>query len=280
MKVGIIGYGFVGKAVRNGLKENVKVFIVDPKINTSIQDLNYFEPEVVFLCLPTPYGSKTNIQDISILTDVLKQIKNSSFSDTLFVLKSTISPDNIDIFNHIKRFVYNPEFLREINADDDFINTDFLVFGGIDKNCESLKQFYKNHTKCKTNNYLFTDIISASLIKYAINTFLATKVIFFNELFELFNISGTKEDWESFIEIIKNDSRIGSTHMQVPGHDGRKGFGGACFPKDISAFLSYSKKMNLNFSLLETVIKSNNKIRLSYDNLTDREESQNINFEN
>ncbi len=279
MKVGIIGFGFVGKAIKNGLKDSVKVFIVDPNIGSSIKDLDSFDPDIVFLCLPTPYGSKTNVQDTSIFIDVLKEIKNLSFKNALFVLKSTISPENLHIFDDIERFVYNPEFLTELNANDDFINADFSVIGGRDNQCELLKQFYKKYTKCRTNNYLFTDVISASLIKYAINSFLATKVTFFNELFDLFNSSGTNEDWETFIEIIKNDSRIGNTHMQVPGHDGRRGFGGACFPKDISAFLTYSKKINSNFSLLETVIKSNNKIRQSYNDLTEREESQNVNFE-
>ncbi len=104
------------------------------------------------------------------------------------------------------------------------------------------------------------------------------KFLFFNELHKLFIESESTETWEKFVDIIKEDTRIGSSHMQVPGHDGRYGFGGACLPKDSSAFLNYSQKKNNEFSILQSVIKANNKVRAKY-NKTQREEEQNINFE-
>ena len=66
MKVAIIGYGFVGKALKNGLKKNVKTFLVDPKLNTDIKDLKDFEPEIVFVCVPTPMNDD-GTQNIQIL---------------------------------------------------------------------------------------------------------------------------------------------------------------------------------------------------------------------
>ena len=109
---------------------------------------------------------------------------------------------------------------------------------------------------------------------------MATKVVFFNEIFELFNASGTSETWIKFTESIKRDKRIGDSHMMVPGHDGRLGFGGACLPKDINALVKYADNINLELNLLKTVIKTNNNIRASYNSNTNREDEQNIKYEN
>ena len=141
-----------------------------------------------------------------------------------------------------------------------------------------LSNFYKNHTKCINKNHIFVDLVSAALIKYTINSFLATKVIFFNEIKKIFDKSNTGDSWKNFIDALSSDNRIGNSHMQVPGPDGREGFGGACFPKDTSALLDYSKEINSNFDLLEKVISLNNKIRAEYNKPTERELEQNIGF--
>ena len=85
------------------------------------------------------------------------------------------------------------------------------------------------------------DSKSASLIKYTINSFLASKVIF-NQIKDVFNSSSIEIDWDYFIDCISNDTRIGNSHMMVPGPDGKNGFGGACFPKDLSALINYAEK--------------------------------------
>ena len=95
----------------------------------------------------------------------------------------------------------------------------------------------------------------ASLVKYTINSFLATKVIFFNEIFNLFNQINSNESWDIFTSIISKDERIGDSHMMVPGHDGRFGFGGACFPKDTSALISYADSLDVDLSLIKDAIK-------------------------
>ena len=141
-----------------------------------------------------------------------------------------------------------------------------------------LADFYDNHTNCLNSCYNHTDLISASLIKYSINTFLSTKVIFFNELFNVFNKSGTKDTWENFINIMSNDKRIGNSHMQVPGPDGKFGYGGACFPKDSNAFYSYSELIKEPLKLLNKSISINNQIRRKYS-FDERELEQNINFD-
>ena len=141
-----------------------------------------------------------------------------------------------------------------------------------------LAKIYSENTKCKNKNYIYTDAISASLLKYAVNSFLATKVIFFNQFKELFDNSGAQEDWKNFIEYLKHDKRIGDSHMDVPGHDGRLGFGGACFPKDTEAIVKYADEIGVNLELIKKSINANNKIRAKYNTKTDREVEQNITF--
>lgn len=277
MKIGIIGHGFVGKALAEALTNDVQVCKIDPKLDTSIDDLKNFKPEVIFICLPTPMLDN-GIQDISIVKNTILEL-NKFITDEIIVIKSTVHPGNI---NEIKlicpRFVYNPEFLREKHAKEDFINSDLILFGGDQEFADSLANIYSNHTKCINKEYIFTDVTSASLIKYTINSFLATKVIFFNEINSIFKLADSNESWEDFTKILSKDSRIGNSHMLVPGHDGRLGFGGACLPKDINALLKYAESNDLELSLIKNVIKTNNKIRASYNNKTDRENEQNINY--
>ena len=279
MKVAIIGYGFVGKALKNGLKNSVEVFLVDPKLNTNINDLKTFKPDTIFICVPTPMNNDGS-QDTSILENVTNEL-NSLSESALIVLKSTVIPSYISkIEIKIPNIVYNPEFLRENFANEDFINADFIVFGSRnDKANKKLADFYSQYTKCINTNYQFTDLISASLIKYSINTFLSAKVIFFNEFFQVFSNSGTGDSWENFIKIMQNDKRIGNSHMQVPGPDGKLGFGGPCFPKDTKALLQYSKDIGEPLKLLEKCISLNNNIRSQYNSLSEREAEQNINFD-
>ena len=123
------------------------------------------------------------------------------------------------------------------------------------------------------------DIETASLIKYSINSFLATKVLFFNGIKDIFDELDTKESWVDFINILSLDERIGDSHMSVPGHDGKRGFGGACFTKDTAALINYSDSISKKFELLQTVVSLNNSLRKSYKNLDKREKDQNVNYD-
>jgi UDPglucose 6-dehydrogenase len=277
MKIGIIGFGFVGKALSYGINDDVEQFKVDPKLNTKIQDLILFNPELVFISVPTPMNDD-GTQDISILKKVFKEL-NEQKNKFQIVIKSTILPSSLaDLSKINNNFVLNPEFLREKYANEDFINSSTIIFGGEKTISEKVSDFYKKHTKCVNQNHIFTDIISASLIKYSINSFLATKVIFFNELHKIFNISGSNDNWKNFVKAISTDKRIGSSHMDVPGHDLRLGFGGPCFPKDTRALYEYSKEIDSEFKLLLKAIEINNSMRSEYNGVTEREKEQNINF--
>ncbi len=278
LKLAIVGHGFVGKAMDWGFDISVEKYIVDPNYNSSVSDLSKFKPDMVFICVPTPMGSDGS-QDSSIIKAVIKDL-NKYCSSAIKIIKSTVLPSVLDGLNSIENnLVYNPEFLREKHANKDFINSNVIILGGDKDITRKVSRAYLNHSKCKTKEHIFTDIKSASLIKYAINTFLASKVIFFNELHNLFENAGVSDSWQDIIGAISKDERIGESHMNVPGHDGRKGFGGACFPKDSLALVKYADENQCNLKVLKAVIKSNNKIRKQYDDLESRETEQNVSFD-
>ena len=277
MKIAIIGFGFVGKATLNGLTKDTETLLIDPKLGTSSEDLASFDPNFVFICVPTPMGENGSI-DSSIIYSVLDDVEKYC-PDTIIILKSTVTPDIIQSLTSNKaNIVYNPEFLREKTADEDFINSEMIIFGGSIENCRKTAEMYQKFTNCKCKEYQFMPADKASLLKYTINSFLATKVLFFNEVYKLFESLDLNMPWEDFIAVLQIDSRIGKSHMQVPGPDGRYGFGGACFPKDTNALYEFSKSTGCNLELLKKAIQTNNSIRSSYKDLDEREKEQNVQF--
>ena len=278
IKIGIVGHGFVGKATDWGFNKKVEKYIVDPLYNTYIQDLKTFDPNLIFICVPTPMADD-GTQDSSIIEDVIDDLIKYCPS-AIKVVKSTVLPSILEKLNLLdKKLIYNPEFLREKHANLDFINSDMIIFGGDRNTASKVSDAYLMHSRCKTKEHIFTDIKTASLIKYSINTFLASKVIFFNELYAVFEKLNTSDSWDEVINIISKDKRIGKSHMNVPGHDGRKGFGGACFPKDSLAFAKFAESIGIDPSLLKSVIKINNKLRSGYQKLDSRESQQNVSFD-
>ena len=278
LKIGIIGHGFVGKATDCGFSKNTKKFIVDPKNGTNIDQLAEFDPELIFVCVPTPMG-KNGIQDSSIIEAVIQELV-AKCRESIIAIKSTVLPSILEkIAKTNTKIIYNPEFLREKHANEDFINSEMIIFGGDKDTALRVSQFYLDHSVCKSTEHVFLDISSASLVKYSINTFLATKVLFFNEMHDVFNKLDNNDDWDTFIRAISLDKRIGKSHMNVPGHDGRRGFGGACFPKDTIALLKFAEDIGIKLSILKAVINKNNIIRSQYTELDDREKEQNISFD-
>ena len=278
LKIGIVGHGFVGKATDWGFSKNTNKFIVDPKDGTNIDQLAEFNPELIFVCVPTPMG-ENGIQDSSIIEAVIQEL-SAKCRESIIVIKSTVLPSILEkIEKANSKIIYNPEFLREKHANEDFMNSEMIIFGGDKDIASQVSKFYLDHSRCETKKHVFMDISSASLVKYTINTFLASKVMFFNELHEVFNKLKSNDSWELFIKTLSLDKRIGESHMNVPGHDGKKGFGGACFPKDTAALLKYAKGIGVELDVLRTVINKNNIIRGQYAELDDREKEQNVSFD-
>lgn len=269
IKIGIIGHGFVGQAVDYGFTHrDVEKYIIDPKYGTSIDNLPS-DCDVAFVCVPTPMGEDGSI-DASILRTVITELHNRFFC--LIVIKSTITPDVINSFAYTG-IVYNPEFLAENSAMSDFVNPQFHVFGGDIGDTQHLEKIYKTYSLCNPCHTFHVSHIDASFIKYGINTFLATKVTFFNQLFDVIN-KVDQANFAAVISAIGSDTRIGSSHTKVPGFDSKRGFGGACFPKDCAALFKYDNSL----TLLGESIKINNQYRSRYE-LDEREKAQNVNYE-
>ena len=170
IKLGIVGHGFVGMATDQGFDRNVEKFIVDPKLNTNIDQLSDFGPSFIFICVPTPM-SDDGAQDSSIIERVIKELLEHC-PKAIKVVKSTVLPSLLGELEKIdSKLVYNPEFLREKHANLDFVNSDMIIFGG-DRNISTqVSNAYLRHSRCKTKEHIFTDLMTASLIKYSINHF-------------------------------------------------------------------------------------------------------------
>lgn len=264
LKLGIIGKGFVGSAVSNGFDKNVEQFIVDPKHNdNSVSDLVEFNPSLTFICVPTPIAEDGSC-DTTIAKEVLSELNKLRYKGVC-VIKSTIIPDYLHEFKREfdLKIVYNPEFLTEANADEDFKNPPFQVFGGKWRDCEVVEKAYLRHSSVRIVPTFKVDLTTASLLKYTINSWLATKVIFFNELWKVHQSGSSAVSWEQFTDMLTRDSRMGDSHMKVPGPDGEFGFGGHCFPKDTEAFLNYAQSKNVKMSVLKKATETNKKLRNS-----------------
>jgi len=273
--IAIIGHGFVGKAVDFGFNRNVHKYLIDPRLNTSISDLKDKKLDLIFICVPTPMSADGSINIDIIKSCFIELTTNAIDPSALIVIKSTITPDSAEELCGDK-VLYNPEFLRENTYNNDFINPPFHVFGGTDQHyLNKLKQFYQNNSSCKPCPIHYMLPAEASFVKYGINSFLASKVLWFNQLYNMIEKNGY--NYTNIVNAITNDTRVGISHTDVPGPDGKRYFGGPCFPKDIAAFLKYSQDLQEEFTVLKEIIRINNIGRSKYD-LGEREMEQNINF--
>lgn len=259
MKIGIIGYGFVGKAVAAAYEED-QLLINDPlyKDSTSIKDMKE-QANAIFVCVPTPQGD-TGECDTRILIDVLGQLNDYT---GIIISKSTATPpvyaELESRYSHLK-FAHVPEFLTAANAVVDYQYPVNIVIGARQELRQDIfatiitNKIHFDYTRVK-----FCSVAEASMFKYLANTMLAMKVIINNEYYDLCNSLGIS--WDNVATVAESDARLGDTHWQVPGPDGSRGFGGACFPKDTAALASLAKFLNVDMSMLNTAIDKNGKIR-------------------
>jgi len=278
-RLGIVGHGFVGSAVDYAFTHPmVETKIADPKYGTTVDDLLDYNADCVFVCAPTPM-SNNHVVDGSIVEDAVAKLMLST--NSLVVVKSTVTPDVIERmlsgmpeFSR-DRFVYNPEFLTEKSAQEQFVDAKFHVLGGSEEATEELAQIYEDFSSCSTREFYKMSAQEASFVKYGINTYLATKVTFFNEFYDLVNANNC--NFNKITRAMGADSRVGISHTRVPGYDGKRGFGGACFPKDIAAFMKFSETHVYDMSLIRETIKVNNSYRKGYEKC-EREKANNITF--
>jgi len=242
LNVGIVGQGFVGTAVKEGLKDyhNVLAYDIDPSKSMTVsleQVVNH--SEILFVCLPTPMRPSGEC-DIRILQDAMFSIDNiaalASGKKKIVVVKSTVPPGTTDSLNdscqNIK-VVFSPEFLTEANSFEDFKNQTRIIIGG--DGAKKVKQMFRK--PFPNIPIVITRANTAEMVKYFINCFLSTKVTFANQMYDLCEASGI--DYDKVCEYALLDQRIGGSHLAVPGPDGDRGYGGHCFPKDIVTFFEH-----------------------------------------
>jgi nucleotide sugar dehydrogenase len=280
--ISIIGQGFVGSAIREGMRHAFKVVTYDIKQADSL--VTYDADNVVvtpapnrlpqlvrettgpiFVCLPTPMKADGSC-DTSLVENVVKEINDSTVDVRIVVIKSTVPPGTTDRLNQTYKSVcvcFNPEFLTEKNAVEDFKNQDRIIIGGPHEGTTVLKQVYAQSfpdvpvTK--------TSATIAEMVKYVTNCFLATKVSFANEIKQI--CDNLEIDYDKVIEYATKDERLGMSHWSVPGTDGTglRGWGGSCFPKDLNALISLSEQLNVNPAVMEAVWKKNLEVRPERD---------------
>lgn len=270
-KIGICGQGFVGSAVREGMKNHfdVKCFDKDPNKYSNVASL--FElienTDLTFLCVPTPM-KKSGECDLRIIESALSEIeiitKPLHKVDYVVVIKSTIPPGTTEKLN--KQFpsleiVFNPEFLTEANANEDYKNQNRIIVGGERPGSTKVKAlFAKVFPKVPI---IKTSSTIAETIKYVTNTFLAMKVSYANEIYQL--CQSIDIDYDKVIEYARYDDRLGNSHWSVPGPDGDLGFGGHCFPKDIAALKYLAIKNGVDTTMLNATISKNTLVRTDLD---------------
>jgi UDPglucose 6-dehydrogenase len=271
MNIGIIGQGFVGSAVYEGMKNYFDVFAFDkdPKKFSNAIGISGVvrNTEVTFLCVPTPMR-KTGECDLSIISSALNEISDcvdeNGKEGYIVIIKSTIPPGTTEMFD--KKFdnidiVFNPEFLTEANANDDYKNQNRIIIGGERPGTTKVKQiFSKAFPKVPV---IKTSSTIAEMIKYVTNTFLATKVSFANEMYQI--CQELNIDYDKVIEYARYDERLGNSHWGVPGPDGDLGYGGHCFPKDIAALQYVAKQMGISTKILNASIEKNREVRTDKD---------------
>jgi UDPglucose 6-dehydrogenase len=176
------------------------------------------------------------------------------------LIKCTVRPDYLNrlLVNYPRhKICYSPEFLRAATANQDFADQTYMVLGGEDPD-GMWEELFKSNLK-NLNKVVQCTLTEASMVKYTANCFLAVKLTFFNQIYDMCQANGA--DYNTIIDILKLDERMGTSHMQVPGSDGVRGFGGACFPKDANAFVHYTDRLTVSHTLVESAIKYNKKIR-------------------
>jgi len=254
MKILIVGHGYVGSAVASIFKRK-EITIIDPKLNKNkISNFKNTKFNVVFVCVDTPLneGFKT-------LNSVLFELNKNLTRGTIVCCKSTALPSFY--LQAVKRYknlkiIFSPEYLSHHSNIKDFQSQTFCILGGNKEACKVVSKIFKYRLN-KLSKIVYTDICTAAFVKYAENSFLAYKITFFNELKLLHGSLKIPSSFNKMKRLLLLDKRIGDSHTEVPGRDGKLGWGGHCLPKDVSEFFNLTKSSLLKNLLLLNKIHRN-----------------------
>ena len=262
MKIGVVGNGFVGHAMTL-LRPYIDVQVWDTvpeKCEPSGISFEEFvtTSKLIFIAVPTPMRKDGSCKT-DIVSSVVSDIRAVDDSAKI-IIRSTVPPGTSDSLG----VSFMPEFLTEKNWELDFKNCSQWILGGSDTvTLNRLEYMFdaaydKGNGSINNPSVIYTTAKVAEFIKYVKNCFLATKVSFFNELYTLCADLGV--DYETVRHLSCDDDRIGHGHSHAPGHDGKFGFGGTCFPKDMSALSYFFKSNSVPSPVIDACIRRNNEI--------------------
>jgi UDPglucose 6-dehydrogenase len=276
-KIGVIGNGFVGGAVKFGFSPQVgcdaevRVYDINPSKSTHTLEETVNESDFIFLSVPTP-ANKDGSVNIDILDTALKDIDNihKKKRTNAILIRSTVTPGTtreLQARYSQLNILFNPEFLTERSANFDFINQNRFIIGNNGK----MGNLMQSEDFAKLIKDRFGDCVAimqtsyetAEMIKYMNNCFFATKVSFMNEMYQI--AEKIDANWDEAVSGFVSDGRIGHSHLGVPGHDGKFGFGGSCFPKDIQAMIDFGETNGVDMKVLKGAWGKNLEVRPEED---------------
>ncbi len=285
MNIGIAGYGVVGKALCGGFEDKAAMHISDPlyspeqseRFKNSLEEV-WWACDFIFVTVPTPQNLSADQQggpfDPSIVDQVvstvatLAQTENPEDKNKVLVLMSTTLPSKVG--EYLERhpqlnLIVLPEFLTQRNALQDFLNPTFRIIGGEPKHAHAVQELFEQYSTCTPCKVGYCDAIGAAFIKYMTNSFMAVKVSFLNQFYDLFRQSNSRTTWTELSDLLHHDARIGNSHKNIPGYDGDRGWGGKCLPKDVNAIMRDAREQGCPLSLLEEAWEYNLRIRSKID---------------
>jgi len=275
MKIGIVGHlGVVGTALAEGFKDTHEIVGYDMKeFIPNIAPL--FDTEVIFVCVPTP--TVNGQQKLDALDFTFQNFQGGSGGKQytgVCVIKSSILPGTTEMLSAkypALRIINNPEFLTARTANEDFRLQSMIFLGSTHlTNMDVVNRVY---WKAGYRNVVYLKPKEAEMLKYMHNIFFASKISILNEMYEICQDIGV-----NYEKCIKNvglaTGWLNMKHTMVPGPDGQRGFGGACFPKDFEAFMCWTQDLNL--PTLKAAYESNEARRATCqkDTTNDKHESQ------
>tara|TARA_R100000008_G_scaffold86740_1_gene81263 strand:- start:909 stop:1730 length:822 start_codon:yes stop_codon:yes gene_type:complete len=261
--VGIIGFGFVGKAVNqlNAVCETNIYDLYNNDYSTLEHKRKAYNSDIVFINVPTDL--KDGRLDISILEDCIQEcISHNLQLDSTIVIKSTVpvgTSRELSQYLNLTNIVFNPEFLSQRTAMQDFINEKELYLAGPKAHTSKVKRLYEEffdyHENYDVEILETENWEEIELLKLARNTYYGLKVSYCNYLYNLCETIGIK--YSSFRENFARGEWVEEQHTFVPGPDSKFGYGGKCLPKDSTELLNYCKKQDIMFVMLEESINFN-----------------------
>lgn len=256
-RIGVVGYGFVGRATGEALSEVVDARFHDPVVEGSspLDELAQWA-DALFVCVPTPRGPD-GAADTSAVFAVMADLARLGVNAPV-ILKSTVPPGTCAALS--ERFpslglVFSPEFLRERHHLEDARAPARIVLGWTTRSQDKRAVLDLHERRFPRVPLIEMCAAEAELLKYASNALFGIKVSFANEMHELATRLGL--DWEQVRQALVLDPRIGDGHLRVPGPDGHPGFGGTCLPKDMAGLLAVAEAADVPLEVVAAALRAN-----------------------